>query len=146
MLLTLQSRIAALIELDDYFDGVEFITEQLADIETAIETAIGKLSFCVVIATADGSNAEPESPALVLDETLTVTLIQNPLTDPQAGTRNTVDGLERAMLSVHDALVFDGGEPRDRFRVVSHQAARTDEGLAMQQFVVRVRTAANALL
>lgn len=138
MLLTLQKRIQTLLENDTYFSGSDVITEQVADIQTEVETAIGKLSFCVVIMTASGDGLEPAGETPHFTERLTVSIAQRPLTDKLRDSRNTVDGLEHAILAVHGKPVVADGMGPQRFRVVRHLAARTDDGLAIQEFVVEV--------
>jgi len=145
MILTLQTRLKTLLSAVDYFDGVTIVTEELAEIDTALEQAISELSFAIVIQVADGQHIQPASPALVMRERLAVTLIQNPLTDASAGTRNTVMGLEHAMIALHNALVYSDATPPTRFSVVWHAARRTEDGLAMQQCIVEATVEANTL-
>ena len=145
MLLTLQTRLKTLLSAVDYFDGVTIITEELADIDTALDQAIAELSFAIVIQVADGQHIQPASPALVMRERLVVTLIQNPLTDPNSASRNTVMGLEQAMIAIHNALVYSDGNPPTRFSVVSHASRRTEDGLAMQQCIVEAVAEGNTI-
>lgn len=137
MILTLQNRLKTLLSADGYFTGAPIITEEVGDIANAIEIALGKMSFCVVVMNGSGERSIEMGKPSLFNETFTISIAQNPITDLESATRNVVDGIEHAILAI-DNQVADVGKGPHRFRVLSHQAGRSDDGLAVQELTVRV--------
>jgi hypothetical protein len=120
MLIALQTRLKTLIEADAYFTGVSVITEAAADIQTELDTALAKLSFAIIVSTAEGRSQDTAREGLIFQETLLISVIQSPITDPSAATRNVLDAVEHIIAAVHwKPISVTAGEP-SRFRVTAH--------------------------
>lgn len=145
MLLTLQQRLKTLIEADDYFEGVPVLTEDVANLEAAVDQALAGLGFVVIIQCAEGEATKPDSPAPIFNERLVVTIAQPPTIsdsrDPETPVKNVVTGAERAMLAIKGSAVTSGLPDNRRFGILSHRTWRLDNGIAMQEITVAATAA-----
>lgn len=136
MLLELQDRLKTLIEADGYFAGICVITERRGDINTLIATALSKIKFAVVVATAAGESDSNQDEA-VWTERLQIAVFQMPVTDDERETRNAVVAIEKIIQAVHGQPVEVDSEGPDVFTCLSHQPG---ENTGMPSHLINVTT------
>ncbi len=123
----LQDRLVTLLRAHAYFSALPadaILTETIGDLDAKVANDLLPLGFGIVITTAKGE-ATGSLSALQTKETLTVSLISNPTTEP---TKNVLDALFAAISAIHGKPIFAATPIRnedDCWRMIGHER-RTD--------------------
>lgn len=133
-LLTLQARVKALLVASTYFTGVDIITEDIGDIETAISAALQKAGFGLIILSPRGDREggdERGRPRVRAVETISVVVTCNPAA--YSGSLAVLDAVYQVIKAVDAKPNTTGGQGIGNavFHYTGHEAdaAAALEGL-----------------